>query len=147
MVRFGVIFGLIFQSLALVWCAGRMPDARRAMGAETCAAAPAAHDAVCCCEGDGESARTTTNVPVPAIATLPERCCQCPLTLSEPRVPAVPDRRPGAELTRIPIELESAFVLTWPPRAVRLCTSVPASIHPPDFVGRLACERFCRWTI
>lgn len=147
MVRFAVIFGLIFQSLALVWCAGRMPEARRVMGAETCAAAPAAHDSDCCSEGDSESAITTSNDAVPAIAPLPERCCQCPLTLEEPRVPAVPERRPGVELTRIPIELESEFVLTLPPREVGLCSSVPVSIHPPDFAGRLACERFCRWTI
>lgn len=146
MVRFGVIFGLIFQSLALVWCAGRMPDARSAMVVQTCAAAPVVHDSVCCCEGD-ETAATPFNDAAPAIATLPARCCQCPLTLEEPRVPAVPDRRPGAELTRIPIELESMFVLTLPQRAARVCSSVPASIFPPDFAGRLACERYCRWTI
>lgn len=147
MVRFGIIFGLIFQSLALIWCAGRMPDARIAMGVQTCAAAPAVHDSVCCCEGEDEAVGVTASDAVPAVATLPERCCQCPLTLEEPRIPAVPDRRPGAELSRIPIEPESMFVLTLPQRAARVCSSISASISPPELAGRLACERFCRWTI
>lgn len=146
MLRFGVIFGLIFQSLALIWCAGRTPDTRIAMGVQMCVDAPAAHESVCCCEGDDESAAAESNA-APAASTLPERCCRCPLTLEQPRVPAVPERRPGAELTRVSIEFESAFVLTFPVRAVLIRSSVPASIHPPDFAGRLACERFCRWTI
>jgi len=149
MVRYGVIFGLVFQSLVLMWCAGRMPGARASMDlGQTCAAAPAMHESPSCCESNEDSAVTAVSAGgQPGMATLPERCCQCPLTVEEPRVPVAPDRRPAVELMRAPIAIASAIDLLLPARSTLFIASVPASIHPPDFAGRLACERFCRWTI
>lgn len=149
MARYGVIFALVFQSLLLLCCSGRLAAAPQAIAAsQICAAQPSMHEGACCCEGDEDSSSTvafgTANI---GAAQFPSRCCECPLTVEAPRLPAVPDRRPVIELTRVQIAIDSAISLVLPDRSSLLSASVPASIHPPDFAGRLACERFCRWTI
>jgi hypothetical protein len=151
MVRYGVILAFILQSFLLLWCAGSLPTAREGTGAaQSCAAQPPALEQECCCadEEDGASAsKPDARNPRPAVATLPERCCECPLTVREPQVPAVPDRRKDVEPIKVSIALGSKFDLVLPARTKLSSTAVPASTSPPTFAGRLACERFCRWTI
>jgi len=155
MVRYGVMLAFILQSFLLLWCAGRLPVAREAMGGtQSCSTESSTLVSVCCCEIEVDSApvshgaaRADAGHVHPVVASLPERCCQCPLTANAPQVPAVPDRRSGVELTQLPIALESTPEFLVPARSKLCFVSVPVSRPPPAFAGRLACERFCRWTI
>ncbi len=155
MVRYGVMFAFILQSFLLLWCAGRVPAAREAMGGtQSCATESSTLEAVCCCESEDDSPPASLGAAQadgrdlhPVVANLPERCCQCPLTANAPRAPAVPDRRSGVELTQLPIVLGSATDFLLPASSKLPIASAPVSSPPPAFAGRLACERFCRWTI
>ncbi|MGH7244558.1 MAG: hypothetical protein ACREJD_14195 [Phycisphaerales bacterium] len=147
MVRYGVILGLVFQSLLLLCCAGRLPVASGAVATGGCQVATHSSESSCCCQDDGASVDEPTSIDHPVFAKIPERCCECPLTVDSPRVPAVPDRRPGIELTRLSLAVGAAFSIALPDHSFCSFASVPALSHPPEFAGRQACERFCRWTI
>lgn len=145
MVRFGVIFGLVFQSLLLMWCAA--PVSRATTPAmECCVPEPEAVEESCCCEESGDSDRAP-GIEWQSLRSTHERCCQCPLTVEDPRIPVYPARRPAMELSRVSGAVLAPAALSTPERIGFRIASVPALLHPPDFAGRLACERFCRWTI
>ena len=144
MLRYAVIFGLLFQSLALILCAGRMPGTAAPTEVQAYAVAPSLSDSAGCCEVEPSLSPAQTRF---GVATLSRHSCPCPLTVDTPRVRATPDYRPGAELTRVPVEIATAFVLQLPVRSGQSVSSASVLMHPPGFAGRLVCERFCRWTI
>lgn len=146
MVRLGVIFGLVFQSLVLMWCA--TPSSLATTPAMGCCESEAgtAGESCCCCEESGK-AEKAADTQCQSLFAVQERCCQCPLTVEEPRIPAYPVRPLALELSRVPAAVISLPASNTPQRIGLEFASVPAMLHPPDSAGRSACERFCRWTI
>lgn len=145
MVRYGIILALVFESLLLLCCAGQSNVGRASLGStESCVSQPSTHESECCCEDQAEQIEPATDL---AAVPASERCCRCPLTVQSPQIPTLPQRRSGIELSRAPV-LKPVPLEVVPPAHTSLSSNiVPASNDPPDIAGRLACERFCRWTI
>ncbi|MBL8877167.1 MAG: hypothetical protein JNM86_15345 [Phycisphaerae bacterium] len=145
MVRCSIILALVFQSLLLLCCAGQSSVGRSLLGQnDGCSAQPGLHESECCCEDQAEPTQPATDL---AAARTPERCCRCPLTVDAPRIPTLPERRPGIELSRTPVSKPEPLCVAPLASTSFSRFSVPLSSGPPDCAGRLACERFCRWTI
>lgn len=153
-----VIFGLLFQSLVML-CCGRwmnVPVLMVAGKSDSACCAPAPESSCCCCS---ESASQTNGqhgdhpdedaltIGCGPLAMQCERSCACPATTDFPRFPGKTQREAPVE------QLKAGFAavgtpMVLPPLALVLKPTVVVElIEPPDEYGRLACERFCRWTI
>ncbi|MBX3390636.1 MAG: hypothetical protein KF691_14410 [Phycisphaeraceae bacterium] len=146
MVRVGVIFGLLFQSLLLLWCAAPASLVAATAGG-CCEVETEFEEEATCCREPANLADEAVGAEWQTVRATRERCCECPLTVEDPRVPVRPERRPVLELFRLSGLFVLTPVLNMPERIGARIASVPAMVHPPDFAGRFACERFCRWTI
>ncbi|MBS0187262.1 MAG: hypothetical protein JSS51_04285 [Planctomycetes bacterium] len=148
MIRLGVIFSLVFESLVLLCCGQMAPMAQAASQPTSCCSIdskPQADAGCCCCE-------ETTKAPAPKTCSDGVRgtagCaprCECPITLGQPRVPASPDRRPKTEAAASIVLAPEVRTIAFPFRAIAVIRC--EDCHPPPIGGRLACALHCLWTI
>lgn len=144
MTRFGIIFGLLFQSLVAICCGNLLsPKAENCCGTE---------EACCCCAAE--------EVPSPSCCTGPDvdPCCEpsgassapsdckcCIVGQDTPQAPAEPLRRYSGDSQGVvvaPPAIEVVFEV-----GVREPTRLALRHEPPWPSGRALLADQCRWNL